>query len=324
MMRAADIEAQAADWLARRDGDDWSDAQQRELDAWIDAATAHRIAYLRLDSVWRRADRLGSLHAPGKNAVPPASSMPLFGNVGAHGWRIAAGVAVLAGAAWFMASSGIVDRPAGYATALGQSTSLALADGTRVTLNTNTHLRAKLAGARRTVWLDKGEAYFEVAHDASRPFVVEAGARRITVLGTKFSVRRDNGGKVQVLVADGRVQVSATEGAANTTVITRNDSLTASGTSNDVAVRHNTEQQVASRLGWREGRVILDQMTLAQAAQEFNRYNRKQLIITDPSVAQLRIGGTFNVDNVDGFARLLQQGMGLRIETAGDIIKIHR
>jgi transmembrane sensor len=327
MMRAADIEAQAADWLARRDGDDWSDAQQRELDAWIDAATAHRIAYLRLDSVWRRSDRLGSLHAPGKNAVPPAFFLPLFGNVRAHGWRIAAGVAVLAGAAWFMASSGIVDRPAGYATALGQSTSLALADGTRVTLNTNTHLRAKLAGARRTVWLDKGEAYFEVAHDASRPFVVEAGARRVTVLGTKFSVRRDEGGQVQVLVADGRVQVSATDGpasAANTTVITRHDSLTAGGASGEVAVRHNTEQQIASRLGWREGRLILDQMTLAQAAQEFNRYNRKQLIVTDPSVAQLRIGGTFNVDNVDGFARLLQQGMGLRVDAAGDNIKIHR
>jgi transmembrane sensor len=318
MMRAADIEAQAADWLARRDGEHWSAQQQQALDAWINEATAHRIAYLRLESVWRRADRLGSLRAPDQAAVPA----PLFRAVRQRTWGLAAGVALLAGAAWLMTASGLLDRPARYDTALGQSTSLALADGTRITLNTNTRLRAQLATARRTVWLDKGEAYFEVAHDASRPFVVEAGTRRITVLGTKFSVRRDVGGQVHVVVADGRVQVSPAEGAAAPTVITHNDSLVAAGDA--VAVSHNTEQQVASRLGWRQGRLILDQMTLAQATQEFNRYNRRQLIVSDPSVAQIRIGGSFNVDNIDGFARLLQQGMGLKIDTDGDNIKIHR
>ena len=150
-------------------------------------------------------------------------------------------------------------------------------------------------------------------------------ARRITVLGTKFSVRRD-GEQVQVVVAEGRVQVSPAGNrgadAGSTAIITRNDTLTAS---NDVVeISHRTEQQVAGQLGWRQGKLILDQMTLAQAAREFNRYNRKQLIITDPAVAQIRIGGNFNVDNVDGFARLLQQGMGLRVDTAGDQIKIHR
>jgi transmembrane sensor len=315
MMCAADIEAQAADWLARRDGAHWSDQEQQTLDAWLNEATAHRIAYLRLSSVWQRADRLSSLHTPGRKTVRPSWS---------GAWRIAAGLALLAGAGWFAAAAGLLDRPASYGTALGQSTSLALADGTRLTLNTNTHLRARLATARRTVWLDSGEAYFEVAHDAQRPFVIEAGPRRITVLGTKFSVRRD-GDQVQVTVTDGRVQVSPAgdaENAGAATIITRNDSLVA--TTSEVAVRHQTEQQVASQLGWRQGKLILDQMTLAQAAQEFNRYNRKQLIVTDPAVAQIRIGGSFNVDNVDGFARLLQQGMGLKIERAGDDIKIHR
>lgn len=321
MMRAADIEAQAADWLARRDGDDWSDQQQRELDAWIAAATAHRIAYLRLDSVWRRADRLGSLHAPGTTAVPPPPSGVARRTV----WRMAASVVVLAGAGWLVATSGLLDRPASYRTALGQSTSLALADGTRLTLNTNSRLRSRVESKHRTVWLDQGEAYFEVAHDAGRPFIVEAGARRITVLGTKFSVRRD-GDQVQVVVAEGRVQVGPADSrgaaAGATAILARNDTLTASDDA--VEISHRTEQQVASQLGWRQGKLILDQMTLAQAAHEFNRYNRKQLIIADPTVAAIRIGGNFNVDNVDGFARLLQQGMGLRVDVAGDQIKIHR
>ncbi|TFW31481.1 FecR family protein [Duganella callida] len=315
MMRAADIEARAAEWLARRDSGDWSEQQQHELEAWLDAATAHRIAWLRLESVWRRADRLGSLHNPERSAVPAAS---IFS--GGY-WRIAAGVALLAGAVWITAT-GLREQPAHYDTALGQSTSLALDDGTRVTLNTNTSLRARLAAQRRTVWLDRGEAYFEVTHDAHRPFVVEAGTRRVTVLGTRFSVRRDDDGQVRVTVAEGRVQVSPTAGAAAPTIITRNDSLLASGDA--VLVNHNTEQQVASKLSWRQGRLVLDQMTLGQAAQEFNRYNRRQLIVTDPVAAQMRIGGSFNVDNIDGFARLLQQGLGLKTDSTGDTIKIHR
>lgn len=317
MRNAAEIEAQAAEWLARRDGEDWSEQQQQALDAWINAATAHRIAWLRLDSVWQRADRLGSLHNPGRSAVPAAS---MFSQ---RYWRMAAGVALVVGTAW-LAAIGLREQPAQYQTALGQSTSLALDDGTRVTLNTNTKLRAKLASARRVVWLDKGEAYFEVAHDASRPFVVEAGTRRITVLGTRFSVRRDDNGQVQVTVADGRVQVSPTSDGATAapTIITRNDNLLANGEA--VLVNHQTEQQTASRLSWRQGRLVLDQMTLAQAAQEFNRYNKRQLLIADPVAAQLRIGGSFNVDNVDGFARLLQQGMGLKVDRHGDTIKIYR
>ncbi|MBV7534696.1 FecR domain-containing protein [Duganella sp. sic0402] len=317
MCNAAEIEAQAAEWLARRDRDDWSEQQQQAFDAWINAATAHRIAWLRLESIWQRADRLGSLHHPGRSAVPAAA---LFSQ---RYWRIAAGVTLVVGAAW-IATIGLRDQPTQYKTALGQSTSLALDDGTRVTLNTNTRLWAKLASARRVVWLDKGEAYFEVTHDASRPFVVEAGSRRITVLGTRFSVRRDDDGQVQVTVADGRVQVSPTADGATAVpaIITRNDSLLAKGDA--VLVSHETDQQTTSRLSWRQGRLVLDQMTLAQAAQEFNRYNKRQLLIADPVAAQLRIGGSFNVDNIDGFARLLEQGMGLKVARQGDIIKIYR
>lgn len=315
MTRADDIEAQAAEWLAKRDGDNWTPQKQEEMDTWINAATAHRIAWLRLESVWRRADRLSSLYNPECSAVPATSTIKHYS------WAIAAGVVLMVGTAWITTIS-LREQPARYDTALGQSTSLALEDGTRVTLNTNTKLRAKLATARRVVWLDKGEAYFEVAHEAGRPFVVEAGSRRVTVLGTRFSVRRDDDDEIRVSVADGRVQVESTGEASAPSVLTRNDSLRAVG--DIVQIKHNTEQQIASNLSWRQGRLVLDQMTLQQATQEFNRYNKRQLIVTDPVAAQLRLGGSFNVDNIDGFARLLQQGMGLKIEQSGDNIKISR
>lgn len=318
MSDAARIEEQAADWLARRDGEGWSEEQQREMDAWIGGATAHRVAYLRLNSAWRRADRLASMRVPGRASVPQRRfALPL---VRLAGWRMAASAVLLAaGGGWF-AWSASAERPAAYSTVLGESRAVALADGTSVTLNTNTRLRSQIAGRKRTVWLDSGEAYFEVAHDASRPFVVEAGNSRIKVLGTKFSVRRE-AGQVTVAVVDGRVQVSNT-GAAAVGVVTRNDTLV--DEHGQMRVSHATSEQVVGQLGWREGKLNLNQMTLGQAAAEFNRYNRRKLVIADPAAAQMRIGGSFNVDNVDGFVRLLEQGFGLKAQAGKDEITIVR
>jgi transmembrane sensor len=315
MKAASDIERQAADWLARRDGDAWSDLAQQDLDAWLQSSTAHRVAWLRLGSVWRRADRLSSMHAPGQRSVSARRSpLARFSS-----WRVAAGVLLACALGVLLASTDIVNRPAAYETAVGESRTVALADGSRMMLNTDTRLRARLAKGRRTVWLDSGEAYFEVAHDATRPFVVEAGGSRVTVLGTKFSVRRD-GSHVSVTVVDGRVQVSPVNIAAAPAIVTRDDLVVADGGA--MRVSRQTALQVDNQLGWRQGRLVLDQMTLAQAAAEFNRYNRVKLVIADPVAAQMRIGGSFNVDNVDGFARLLHQGFGLKVETGKDQIKI--
>ncbi|WP_394778648.1 FecR family protein [Undibacterium sp.] len=342
MNSAALIEEQAADWIARRDSGSWSVQQQAEMDAWINAATAHRIAYLRLNSAWQRADRLSSLHVPSRNSVPGKSfALPRF-----SGWRVAAGLALAASAALFAALPGGQDKAASFATAVGESKAVSLADGSHITLNTDTRLRASIANGKRTVGLESGEAYFEVAHDASRPFVVEAGDSRVTVLGTKFSVRRE-AGQVKVVVVDGRVQVSEAladnagkeapvnggngsngsngSGAAppgSVAIVTRNDTLVAEH--GNMAVMRKTPEQVSNQLGWRQGKLILDDMTLDQAAIEFNRYNRKKLVIADPVAGQVRIGGSFNVDNVDGFARLLHQGFGLRVEAGKDEIKILR
>ncbi len=322
---AAQIEAQAADWLARRDAGGWGAPQQAALDAWLAQATAHRVAYLRLASVWQRADRLTLL----RNPRQPSVAVPGW----AQAWarfstrRMAASLLLAAALGGVLAASGLLRPGTGYSTALGETKSVALADGSRVALNTDTRLRARMAERQRTVWLEQGEAYFEVAHDAQRPFVVEAGASRVTVLGTRFSVRRD-GDRLKVVVAEGRVQVAALgSGAAAgaprpAAVITRNDALVLAA--GQLAVTHGSAEQVASQLGWRQGRLVLDDMTLAQAAAEFNRYNSVKLVVTDPTAAELRIGGSFNVDNVQGFARLLQQGFGLKVDIEKEEIRVHR
>jgi transmembrane sensor len=195
-----------------------------------------------------------------------------------------------------------------------------LADGSRVELNTSTRLRAKVSHDRRIVWLDRGEAYFEVAHDASRPFVVYAGARRITVLGTKFLVRREGEG-VEVAVVEGRVRVDPIrQQRARPAVLTRGDLALAKGEATLLAPP--SIQKVETELSWREGMLVFDRSTLADAVTEFNRYNRRKLVVEGDAAANVRIGGSFEAQNIDAFARLLQQAFGLSVKDDGEEIVI--
>ncbi|QJQ01202.1 FecR domain-containing protein [Herbaspirillum rubrisubalbicans] len=314
MKRSSRVEAEATDWLARRDRDDWSSSQQESLDAWLNDATENRIAYLRMERTWSRADRLVTMKRPGQMSVPPQKGFWDRRTV----LRLAASV-MLASSVAMLAFNHLVNND--YVTAVGQRTSLALADGSHVMLNTSTRLQYEPTQGLRLVRLKSGEAYFEVAHDASHPFVIEAGANRVTVLGTKFSVRRD-GDHLQVAVVQGRVQVSSQSPGQpmRQIVLTRNESAVVDN--GLITMSEKTPQSIEHQLSWRQGKLVLDQMTLAQAASEFNRYNKKKIIINDPLAAQIRIGGSFNVDNVDGFVRLLQSGFGLTVQETGNEIKI--
>lgn len=309
MSNAEQIEGAAADWLARRDSGYWTEQEQQSLDAWLQASSAHRIAYLRLNSAWRRADSLSQ--CPETTPLRPA-------------WerfsprRIAASLALVSAAALFAVFYSSPAPTQNYATAVGERRTLALSDGSRLTLNTGTRVRTEVDAGTRRVWIDGGEAYFDIAHDAAHPFVVQAGANRITVLGTRFVVRRE-GDMVKVAVVEGKVRVAR---AGQQAVLLAND--TALADTRLITTSRQSPAQLEHLLSWREGRLVIDQLTLAQAAHEFNRYNRRQLLIADPALSGMVVGGSFAPENIDGFARLLQQGLGLRVESRDDKIIISR
>lgn len=329
---AGAIEERAAQWLARQDGDAWHAGLQRELDDWLAADLRHRVAWLRLRAAWQRADALagqaGQLAAP----VPASAREPAQTAAEApaqaarrplarfSSWRMAAGLALACGLAALLAPDlGGWQQGERHATRIGENRTIALADGSRLTLNTATRLRTA-SGAERRVWLDSGEAYFDIVHDPARPFVVDAGNSRVTVLGTRFTVRRD-GASTRVLVEQGRVRVSeqgGRGGAGEAVELVRNQEATSTG--GHIALGERSQAQLEQRLAWREGRIVFDQTTLGEAADEFNRYNKRKLVVSDPEVAALRIGGSFAPSNVDGFVRLLEQGFGLQAARSGDRI----
>ncbi|UQV46732.1 FecR domain-containing protein [Janthinobacterium lividum] len=314
------IEARAADWIAERDhsAESWPQERQQALDAWLKASTVHRVAFLRLDHAWRRADRLRALQA---SSAPLAAGQPQRAR---WAWlarppvyRAAAGLCLTLLALELVTDFGGSRTMQTYATARGQRESVALADGSRLTLNTATQLRTAVTPQAREVWLDQGEAFFDIAHDAQRPFVIHAGQQTVTVLGTKFSLFLE-GDSLRVAVLEGRVQVKTAR--SSPTVLARDEAAVADVS--NVLVTKKSSQQLNAGLSWLQGKLVFDQVSLADAARQFNRYGRKQLVIEDDATARIAMGGVFDADNVEAFARLLHVGLGLNVRTVGNEIRV--
>ena len=342
--RVEQIEEAAAAWLLRREGPGWSAADEVALEQWLRASTSHRVSFMRLRSVWEEAGRLkvvsGAFPAgqvPPRGAIrrapffamkrrrAPADSIALEGidaGTADHGQRAPArriryyalaGTFIIAVAAVSVVALNLrpLSRPS-YSTAVGGLASVPIDDGSRITLNTDSEIQLEIGERERRVKLVRGEAFFDVAKDAARPFVVYANDKRVIAVGTQFAVRMKPEG-LQVVVAEGRVRVE------KATVIGSPEPL-AELVAGNIAmaersmVRVRPVADVEQALSWRAGYVLLIGSSLDDAVAEFNRYNRRQLVIDDPALAEIQVGGNFKADNIDGFVRLLEEGFHIRAE----------
>lgn len=320
------IERTAAAWLAHRDSGQWSPADQSAFDVWLAEDTAHRIAYLRLQAAWLEAGRLKALGAGGESGHVPERGVwlrspyfhpPLQGRRHAErarnrarrvSWAGAAATAMLvlafACGFWWWQSLGQVRRGAWH-TALAGQLVVHLADGSTATLGSDSALRAAFTRHERDLDLVRGEAFFEVAKDHSRPFVVHAGAYQVIAVGTRFDVRRDEGG-MRVVVTRGvvRLQLARDPAKAPTELPAGSIAQVRGGR---VSVQHASLDRVVQYLSWRDGYVVLHGTPLAEAVREFNRYNARKIVIADPSLDDLKVGGNFRLGNSDAFVRLVQE-----------------
>lgn len=356
MDSAEQIEEQAADWLARRSSGAWSDAEEAQLAAWLLASTAHKVAYIRLDAAWSQANRLRALGAgtqpgavpargswrrtasfggdlPGGVAAPGVASEfvsaaefaderpqpPTQGAVRRYVRMASLGAGVLLAVAlglvaWFAPLGG----PA-FRTTVGAVAAIPLSDGSKVTLNTDSQIRVAVTLEERRVNLGRGEAFFEVAKDPSRPFVVVAGDCKVVAVGTKFSVWRE-ASEVRVAVTEGRVRVERDDRDAHQDPQEIGAGGIAHASDSGVLVQSKPLKEVEEDLSWRRGFLFFHDVPLAQAVAEFNRYNPERIVIATPGIADIRIGGNFRSTNVAGFIRLLQDGFAIHAERRGSEI----
>jgi transmembrane sensor len=329
------IDEAAGDWLARRDCGDWTDDDQRRFDRWLNESPLHRVAWLRLEHVWERSERLRALGAgipageiprPGQWALSPffgtaPQTAPATGFAGLFAMLNSRAFQAVMAAALIVAVLGTLFYfwPSGisYRTPVGGLASVSVPDGSKITLNTNSEILVAVTDEERRVELERGEAFFEVAKDPARPFVVRAGRKRVIAVGTQFSVRRD-ASDIQIVVTEGRVRLETEGGNPSESV-----GLLVAGTvaqASDTGVLLQTKQlaEAEESLSWRQGVLVFRQMTLAEASAEFNRYNTRKIVIEDPGVGALRVAGSFRANNVEAFVRLLERGYPLRAEERED------
>jgi transmembrane sensor len=388
-----DAESAAAAWIARRDTPDWDAGA---FEQWLAESASHRVAYYRLNAAWQEAGRLrilrgvdpATIEAPVDSSVAdsPALTSPDLANSleGVQGlaakpaqqarpfvrrtsWVLAASVLLGLGIAIvvYRLERAPTDR---FSTVVGGLEAVPLADGSRVTLNTDSELHVSLEPQERLVSLDRGEAYFEVAKDKSRPFIVNVGPKRVIAVGTQFSVRRD-GDSIQVIVTEGTVRMEvrarASSASAQSPPSAQAPTSTQSPTSEQAArsssapgsgeavlqgspaslsspgstdvillpagsvaraevdavlVRNEPLTEIEQHLSWRSGLLTFRDTPIADAVAEFNRYNERKIVIEDPRIASLQLGGVFRSTNIDPFIELLEQGFPVRATQKGNRI----
>jgi transmembrane sensor len=321
------IEAEAAEWLARLDGEPGPEVHVA-FERWCAASAAHRRAYAELAGTWARLDLLRDVHAETVEEAPA----PIPERAATTGtdtarpfhirrYAIAAVLTIaVAGATAFWMSI----RPDAYATDTGEQRRVVLADGSVVEMNTNTRLRVRETAGRRDVFLEQGEASFSVAHDATRPFSVYVDQTCVRATGTKFIVRRAQ--DVEVLVTEGAVALLGVAAGGAAPLLPPPDAPRVRAGQGarvgrgQVALESLSQADVDQRTAWERGMLMFRNDTLGAIAAEFNRYNERKLVLADARTAELRLGGYFKAANVDEFIDAIEDTYGVRARRQGATI----
>lgn len=298
---------EAARWVARMDADDWSDADEAALARWFDANPRGRGALLEAQAAWAMLDR----RTPATAAITAIPSPRIDSRRGGTRRPFVAGL-IAASIALAVAMPVLYDPATTYETAIGDVRRVELPDGSRATINTASRVRIDYDAAERDAHVDAGEAWFEVAKNPARPFVVRAGDVSVVAVGTAFSVRRTATG-AEVLVTEGKVRVrSITDDAEILLSAGERASVAAHGPPRAVTVG---AASIARALAWRSGRIDFEGTSVAAAIGEFNRYNRARLVLADPAIRDELLDGTFRIDDAAGFARAVGQSLDVPVDT---------
>ena len=227
-------------------------------------------------------------------------------------WRILGGVA-LAGALATAIAIAIQTKPIDYETPIGGRSIAELADGSHVELNTDSLIRVRYGLGRRDVELVRGQALFDVAHDASKPFTVKAGPMRVRAVGTRFDVRRDDG-SASVALVQGKVRVSGGPLRAKW-MLAPGQAMTLGGLHPDTSPRAADVQSVSA---WTNGEVVFQDTPLAQAVAEMNRYARKKIVLGAGAPADAKVNGVFSTGNIREFLGAVTMALDLQMRQRND------
>ena len=308
----AAVRDEAAAWFVRLQEPNVSVEHRQRFEAWLNEHPQHRAEFRLLQDLWAAADLLPTSRLQALAETPPARRQrrPML--------RYAVAASVLAVALGLGLFSGL-NHPGGYraefATAPGERKHVALPDGSVIDLNSRSRLQVRYEQDRRVIELSAGEAMFSVEHDASRPFIVEAGSGKVTVTGTRFDVRRD-ATQTRVAVEQGTVKVQGSAAPDNQFI-----NLTAGlGTAVDAQGKVLPAYAVnpAELTAWRNGKLVFNNASLGEVAAEVSRYRDKPLTVSQPNVASLRLTSVFKSDDTDALLKALPSILPVTVRPLAD------
>lgn len=313
------IEDKAAEWVAEsHDPECWTVERQDELNAWLGQSLSHRVAYLRMEATWRRTNRLIALRAPMQ-----APSSPNNNSRGIHLARVVGSLCLVALTAVLIANYPRGPHGQLIETPKGGQERLALADGSQIELNTDSAIRLNIGSTHRWVELVRGEAFFSVKHDASRPFVVTAAGHTITDLGTKFLVGTASDSlRVSLVEGQARLETAPNDTQQRAVVLSSGD--VAIATAEMTKVLKKSSRELTESLAWQHGLIVFHSTPLADAVAEFNRYGGTQLIVTDRAAAKLTINGTFRFTSAENFAASTREIFNIKVTHKNGTIILSR
>lgn len=363
------IYEEASEWLVELRTGELDAATRRRLDAWFRASPEHIRAYLELSSIWEDGGDPDIDHANSTDALIALARMTTTqvvpfqrptevgeAQTTAHissqktqsseqvlekkvpsrlRWVAAvAAVSVIAASVGFWLMSSLTPV---YATRTGEEKSIQLPDGSRLQLNSRSRVRLRFSAHEREVDLLEGQALFQVAKDAARPFVVHSDTARVRAVGTQFDVYRKEIGTT-VTVVEGRVAVLQAERALSAASSQRakgtpdalddgsSDAIfLAAGEQVTVApsrAARPTKADVATAIAWTQHLLVFDATPLADVAQEFNRYNVRQLIVNDAGLTNFHVTGVFSSTDPASLLRFLRAQSGISVEETDEEIRI--
>jgi transmembrane sensor len=320
-----DAEREASVWLARMKADDVTADDRARFDAWLRAHSCNAKAYAELSSTWQELVKSGPLvRAVYFGQVMNAALAPPAAHRRWAAAAVAAGIgAVVLGVAWNLYKQREETR---FQTAIGEQAAVALPDGSSFDLNTDSRIWVDYSQRRRVIRLERGEAFFKVAHDTQRPFWVRAGDYWVRAVGTAFNVYLRPTG-VEVTVSEGTVNVvnaTANDSPPSDAAITGSAAAVTAGEQADArggaeVIHELNSAQLSRLLAWRKSSLYFQDQPLGDVVNELMRYTTLKIEVDDDELRRLPVGGTFQTspEGVEALLTMLHDGFGTTIRRDG-------
>ncbi len=319
------IEDTATRWVARMDRAPLSGHENQALNDWLAGDRRRLGAFVRARAIWMRGESaraLGPQYDPADFLQSEAAPLPRAAARRSRRWMEWGG-ALAASLALVVTLAAILQAPSAYATAKGEMRMVPLGDGATVTLNTDTRIRIYEDHGRKRIRLLHGEVLVEDAN-AATPTLVEVDGRQLAANQASFVVRKFDGQPARILVQEGKVEVTGTAPGEHVSLFADTGaSLPARGAGAWRPARL-AAGQMGRELAWREGKIVLQGETLAEAAAIYARYSDTPIVIADPELANMQVTGLFATHNPLGFSRAIAEVFDAQARRERDRIVVTR